>query len=327
MQILHGIPGLKSLPQGAVASIGNFDGLHLGHKRIIEMCKNFATRTRAVAIITFEPHPLTVLRPELAPPRLTPASLKEELLAAMGVDYLIVLPPEPQVLNLSAEEFWRILHTDAKISHLVEGANFTFGKGRGGNIQRLQEWSKGSDLTLHIVDPVEAVLLDLSIVPVSSSLIRWLLANGRVRDAAICLGRPYILEGEVIKGHQRGRELGVPTANLQCGPQLIPPDAVYAGRCTIDTATYAAAVSIGTMPTFGENQRQIEAHLLGFNGDLYGQTIRVELMDWLRDQRKYNTIDALKVQIAHDLEQVEERVGMSLQHPLAVYDELLEVLP
>ncbi len=308
MQTLQGISGLTQLPPGAVASIGNFDGLHLGHARIIQTCTDLAAGQHEVAIVTFEPHPLTVLRPEQAPPRLTPAALKQELLSSMGADYLIVLPPEPQILNLSAEDFWQILRDQAKVSHLVEGATFTFGKGRGGNVDRLREWSRDTNVQLHVAAPVEAVLLDLSLVPVSSSLIRWLLMHGRVRDAAICLGRPYVLEGEVVTGFQRGRQIGVPTANLNCDQQLIPLDGVYAARCTVDAITYPAALSIGTLPTFGQNKRQVEAHLMGFNGDLYGKLLRVEMLDWLREQRKYSGIDPLKEQIARDLNEVRARI-------------------
>src|SRR5205814_7578652 len=123
------------------------------------------------------------------------------------------------------------------------------GKDRRGTIGRLREWSAGTSVTLHVVDAVSVPLLDLQIVPVSSSIIRWLLANGRVRDAAICLGRPYLLEGQVVEGHHRGAKLGVPTANLNCEDQMIPADGVYAGRCEIDGQDHAAAVSIGKTPT------------------------------------------------------------------------------
>jgi riboflavin kinase/FMN adenylyltransferase len=143
----------------------------------------------------------------------------------------------------------------------------------------------------------------MSVVDVSSSLIRWLIAYGRVRDAAICLGRPYALTGEVIHGNHRGRTIGVPTANLKCEDVLIPADGVYAGRCTIDGKPHAAAVSIGTNPTFRDRQRSVEAHLIGFSGDLYGRTIRVELLDWLRDQWKYNGVEPLKKQLSRDLEE------------------------
>jgi riboflavin kinase/FMN adenylyltransferase len=148
---------------------------------------------------------------------------------------------------------------------------------------------------------VSVPLLDLQMVEVSSSLIRWLTAHGRVRDAAICLGRSYALRGEVIMGHQRGRTIGVPTANLRVADQLVPIDGVYAGRSTIDGNTYAAAVSIGTMPTFGENDRQVEAHLIGFDGDLYGRVIEVELVDWVREQWKFSGLEALKSQLRRDI--------------------------
>ena len=288
-------------------SIGNFDGIHLGHRRLLEMADAMRARSPSgrVASVTFEPHPLTVLKPELAPPRLTPPHTKQALLEQAGVDDYVILPPAPAVLNLSAEDFWAILRDEARPAHLIEGNNFTFGKGRCGTIDRLREWSAAGNITLDIVDPVEAVLLDLSVVPVSSSLIRWLVAYGRVRDAAICLGRPYALHGEVIRGFGRGRQLGVPTANLHCDDQLIPADGVYAGRCTIDGRAYAAAVSIGSLPTFEERKFQVEAHLVGYDGDLYGRAIDVELIDWVRDQWKFSGVDALKAQIARDVRAIE----------------------
>jgi riboflavin kinase/FMN adenylyltransferase len=252
---------------------------------------------------------MTVLKPELAPPRLTPPGLKRELLAAAGVDYLVVLPPVPEVLDLSAEDFWAILRNDVRPAALVEGKSFTFGKGRGGTIDRLREWARTAGVALHVVAPVSAPLLDLSVVPVSSSLIRWLLLNGRARDAAVSLGRGYVLEGEVVKGFQRGRTIGVPTANLRCGDQLLPGPGVYAARCDLDGTIYPAALSVGTMPTFGADQpQQVEAHLIGFSGDLYGRVLRVEIVDWLRDQIKYDGIDALKAQMARDLAATIERV-------------------
>jgi riboflavin kinase/FMN adenylyltransferase len=310
MQIRQGLDGLRSLPPGSVLSVGNYDGIHLGHRRLLELARSLRAQGGGrVAVVTFEPHPLTVLRPELAPPRLTPPDIKQSLLEAAGVDDYVILPPAPEVLNLTAEDFWGILRDQVQPMHLVEGPLFNFGKGRGGTIQRLREWSAGSQIELHIVDGVEVVLLDLTIVTVSSSLIRWLLAHGRVRDAAICLGRDYALHGKIIRGFQRGKKLGVPTANLQCDDQLIPTDGVYAGRCTIDGTTHAAAVSIGSLPTFNERKFQVEAHLIGYDGDLYGRVIEVELIDWLRDQWKFRGVDALKQQIARDIEVVTRRLS------------------
>ena len=303
MEIVEGLSGLRSAPPGGVVSVGNFDGVHRGHQRIIEVARGLRDSSGGELIVaTFEPHPLTVLRPEKAPPRLTPPLFKRELLRDLGVDRLVVIPPAREVLDLSAEQFWAILRDEVRPRHMVEGGSFTFGKGRGGTVERLREWSAGTGVSLRVIEPVEVALLDLTVAQASSSLIRWLLGNGRVRDAAICLGRPYTLEGVVVKGYQRGRTIGVPTANLDCGEQMTPSEGVYAGRCTIDGRTYPAAVSIGRMETFGEKlRRQIEAHLVGFDGDLYDRTIRVEMLDWGREQRKYDGIDALLEQIRRDV--------------------------
>jgi riboflavin kinase/FMN adenylyltransferase len=324
MELHHGLAGLAEIPPGGVVSIGNYDGMHLGHARLLEMARSLREKSRSgrIAVATFEPHPLTVLRPELAPPRLTPPAIKQALLAAAGVDDYVILPPAPEVLNLTAEKFWSVLADDIRPSHLIEGDRFTFGKGRGGTIERLWDWclqtrSGPNPIELHVVNPVTAVLLDMTLVPVSSSLIRWLLAQGRVRDAAICLGRPYALRCEVIKGFGRGKQLGVPTANLGCADQLIPADGVYAGRCTINGQTHAAAVSIGSLPTFDQRQFQVEAHLIGFDGDLYGRTIEVEVVDWIREQWKFAGVEPLKQQIARDLETVSERAGADAARPIA----------
>ena len=164
------------------------------------------------------------------------------------------------------------------------------------------------------MEPVRVPLLNLQIVPVSSSLIRWLIAHGRVRDAAICLGRAYTLEGQVVEGFRRGRTIGVPTANLAVPDQLVPADGVYAGRCVIDAKSYAAAVSIGVAPTFqGESRRQIEAHLIGFSGDLYGRTLHLELLDWTREQLRFNGIDRLKKQLSRDIALAEQL--LAYRHP------------
>jgi len=309
MRILQGLAGLRQLAAGAVVSIGNFDGTHLGHQRLLQTAQDFKSKQHAasLAVVTFEPHPLTVLRPGQAPPRLTPPARKCELLAAAGVDDLVVLPPSREVLDLTAEQFWQILRDDVRPSQLVEGSSFNFGKDRGGTVQKLRQWADQSAIGLHVIDPVRVVLLDMLVVPVSSSIVRWLLENGRVRDAAICLGRAYELEGKVIEGARRGRELGVPTANLRCDDQLIPADGVYAGRCSLSGKAFAAAVSIGTNPTFGENPRTVEAHLIGFDGNLYDQVLRLELIDWQREQRVYPDSESLKTQIARDIQETIRR--------------------
>lgn len=319
MIAIEGLNSLGQLPPGSVVSIGNFDGVHRGHqqllRRVIELKRSNAAP--AAVVITFEPHPLTILRPAHAPPRLTSPARKRELLSAAGVDAMAVLAPSKELLNLTAEEFWQILRDVVRPTHLVEGNSFTFGKGRGGTIQRLREWSSAAGIQLHVVDPVTVPLLNMLEAPVSSSTIRWLLERGRVRDAAICLGRPHELEGLVVPGAQRGRELGTPTANLKCESQLVPADGVYAGRCIIDGRPWPAAVSIGTNPTFGENPRTVEAHFIGFSGDLYGRTLRLEILDWQREQRTFAGMEALKQWIAHDVQETLWRQSVDPARPLA----------
>jgi riboflavin kinase/FMN adenylyltransferase len=233
------------------------------------------------------------------------------------VDDLVELPPDPEVLNLTAEAFWAILRDEVRPTHIVEGKSFNFGKGRGGTIDKLRDWAAASPVKLEVIEGVSVPLLDLQVVEVNSSLIRWLTAYGRVRDTAICLGRAYSLRGDVIQGHQRGRTIGVPTANLRVTDQLIPADGVYAGRAIVNGKTYAAAVSIGTMPTFGENQRQVEAHLIGFDGDLYGTALEVELVDWIREQWKFAGVEALKAQMRRDIAYAEERASASIHQAIA----------
>ena len=221
----------------------------------------------------------------------------------------MLLAPTRELLGLTAEQFWQIIVDEVRPAHLIEGESFTFGKGRGGTMQTLRGWAAQSSVQLHVAEPVQAVLLNLSIVTVSSSLIRWLIAHGRVREAGICLGRPYRLSGEVIRGHQRGRTIGTPTANLRIVGQLVPADGVYVGRAVVDGVSYAAAISIGTLPTFEGGSRQVEAHLLDFSGDLYGQELDLDCTDWLREQRKYFSTDALREQIAEDVRAVRARDG------------------
>jgi len=320
MNVLLGIDGLKRIPRGAVLSIGNFDGAHRGHQHILQILQSLRESTpgAALAIATFEPHPFTVLRPQFAPPRLTSPMMKQRLLEELGVTHYVILPPTHDVLNLSAEQFWTILRDDVQPSHLVEGKDFTFGKMRGGTIHHLRTWAEKTPVQLHIADAVRVALLDLSVVPVSSSLIRFLVSCGRMRDAAICLGRPYLVEGEVVLGYQRGRTIGVPTANLQVKEQLIPSDGVYAGRMHLQGRTFAAAVSIGTTPTFDGVKHQVEAHLLEFAGDLYGHTLQLQIIDWIRDQRKFPVLDALKEQLRRDFIAVRERAALDAPRSFAV---------
>jgi riboflavin kinase/FMN adenylyltransferase len=315
MDIVSGLPGLKSIPRNAVMIVGNFDGVHLGHRRLLDYGRQIAG-AGDITLVTFEPHPLAILRPDLAPPRLTPREMKHRLLAEAGVNVLVELPPDPAVLSIQARAFFDLLVNDLHVAHLVEGPDFNFGKGREGNITNLKRWAEGTSLQVHVVEELSRPLTNLHLVEVRSSMIRWLVAYGRVRDAAICLGRPYTLRGRIVEGFKRGRQLGMPTANFDCGEQFVPADGVYVGRCVVEGKTYAAGVSIGTLPTFGETKRQVEAHLLGFDGDLYGQVMEVELLDYLREQRKFTSLDELKKKMRADMRICQALVTMDPARPV-----------
>ena len=298
MRHLHGIDAFAELPpslHGGGLTIGNFDGVHVGHRAIID-----ALGDRPKVVVAFEPHPLTVFRPEAAPPTLSPLPLKRRLLEDAGVDALVTLPPTDDVLKLTAGAFWDRL-MPARPAKIVEGADFHFGHKRGGDVRTLRRLGAAAGVEVQVVPPVERTLCDLSIVSVGSGLIRWLLAHGRVRDAAILLGRPHRLTGTVVRGDRRGRTIGFPTANLDVRGQLVPPDGTYAGRCL----GHPAAVNVGTPPSFAQARgRRIEAHLIGFDGDLYGRELELELTDWLRPQVRFGDVAALKAQLGRDIARV-----------------------
>lgn len=303
MIVQQGLESLASIPPGSAMSIGNFDGVHLGHQQIIRAVQSLAGDGECV-VVTFEPHPLTVLRPERAPPRLSTTSQKQAMLRALGVDRLIMLPPSQDVLNMSAEDFFALLRDRARVRALVEGSTFNFGKGRGGNIDRLAEWSARDGIALTIADEVKITLNDLTVIAVNSSIIRWLLAHGRVHDAAICLGRPYAIDGTVVHGEKRGRTIGFPTANLDCGEQLLPGEGVYAARTSIDGTTYRVALSIGSKPHFNGVGLTVEGYLLDFAGDLYDRSITLDIIEWIRGQQKYPSLDTLISQLHRDVDRI-----------------------
>jgi riboflavin kinase / FMN adenylyltransferase len=298
-----GLEAFDDLAPGGVMCIGNFDGLHVGHRTIMETARSIAGAGRLI-VTTFEPHPLTVLRPPLAPPRLTPPSVKRSILEQMGVDELIELPPTDGVLNLSAEQFFERLRDGARVRHLCEGRSFYFGRARSGDVDKLSTWCGASGIGLTVVDDVEVALADGTIVAAGSSMVRWLLSYGRVADAARCLGRPYQLVGRVVGGERRGRTIGVPTANLDDMDQLIPAPGVYAGRCVVDGTSRPLALSIGSKPTFDGRAVSVEGHLLDFSGDLYDRRLTFELTHWVRDQMKFPGLDALRRQMFIDIDNV-----------------------
>lgn len=285
-------------------SIGNFDGVHLGHAAIVHTMRRIVGPSGRVMVLAFDPHPAGVLRPGTGPTRLTTASQRERLLRSLGADGVRILVPAPALLAMEPEAFMDDLHRRLRFDLLVEGPDFRFGRGRGGDLTMARTLGGAMGFEVEVVEPVEAVLIDRTIAPVRSTLIRWLIRHGRMEDAGICLGRPYEMECLVVRGDQRGRTIGCPTVNLEHGDRQLPGDGVYAGRALLpDGSTWLAAISVGTKPTFGANARTCEAHLLDWNGalDHYGWTIRLTIEHRLRDQLTFDGLDALLERMARDL--------------------------
>jgi riboflavin kinase/FMN adenylyltransferase len=303
VKVLRGLSALDPPLARSVLTIGNFDGVHLGHQQLLAQAGLLAANADdPVVVLTFEPHPLTIVAPHKAPPRLTTAEEKSRLLLAAGADLVVEAVSERELLGLEPERFVEeVILAKFHPSHIVEGPSFGFGKARRGTPELLQQLGRRHGFEVHILQPVSLEVDRGETVLVSSSLVRRLVAEGKVHRAALCLGRPYAVSGEVVRGHQRGRSIGFPTANVAVADVLIPGDGVYSARAIVDGAAHPAAVSIGVTPTFGDGRRQVEAYLLDFAGDLYGRTMRLEFSRFLRGQEKFASVDALKAQLAADV--------------------------
>lgn len=299
MIVLDGFEDRAS--HGGALAIGNFDGVHRGHQKMLRLLVERAQTKRVPSVVlTFDPPPVELLRPKDVPPRLTTLKRKSELIDHMGVDCLIAYPTSLDLLNLGPEEFFeQIVIEKLNARGLVEGPNFYFGKDRKGDVKRLAELCRESGRELDVIEPeYEGDLL------ISSSTIRRLIAEGDLNLAVKMLGHPHRLEGVVVRGSARGRGLGFPTANLGEIPTLIPGDGVYAGWTKTAGGRFLAAVHIGPNATFGEQERKVEVHLLEFSGELYGQRLHVDLVERIRGTKAFENEPALKSQIREDLVQV-----------------------
>ena len=298
MKLIRDLAALSpELRAGAVA-IGNFDGVHQGHARIVERLLAKARQVDGPAVVfTFDPHPVRLLRPAEAPPPLTWTDRKAELLAALGVDAIIAYPTDEALLNLEAEEFFdRIVRRALDARAMVEGPNFFFGRGRGGTTEVLRRLTATAGIQLEIVDPL---VIDGEFV--SSSRVRQLLSAGRIDEARRLLTRPYRLRGMVTHGAGRGAKIGFPTANLAAIDTLLPGVGVYAGRAWVGGESWPAAINVGPNPTFGEQALKLEVHLIGFSGPLYGQPLEVDFLGRLRDIQPFANVEALREQLGRDV--------------------------
>lgn len=291
--------------RGGVLTIGNFDGVHVGHARLVGRAVALAAG-RPVIAVTFEPPPVRLLAPDRAPQRLCTADERNRRLGDAGANAVLVLHTTPELLALPADDFIRrmIVEPLGPVG-FVEGTTFGFGRGRAGNVDTLRALGAALGFTVEVVPPVE-VALDPPDGPtaVSSSFIRRLLQRGDLAAAARCLGRAYAIEGPVVTGAGQGRVLGYPTINIDHGELQLPADAVYAGRAHVGGATYRAAISVGVRPTFDGARRVVEAFLLDCAGNFYSQTARIEFAAYLREQFRFDSSDALAEQIGRDVSAV-----------------------
>jgi len=297
MKVFHGTEN-ANIQRPTVLTLGVFDGLHLGHQLIMQTVVERATAVNAVpTAITFDPHPRAVLHPETAPPLLQTLDQRLANFEVLGIEQAIVIPFTGEFASTPAEEFLSaILHDRLQAKEVYLGKGFAFGKGRGGNIELLKKMS--GELGFHADEVPEVQLRGQRI---SSSEIRKLLDEGRVNLARRMLGRPYGVEGVVVRGNRRGHTIGFPTANLKPHNRVIPKFGVYATATLVNGTWRRSITNIGVRPTF-ETQAEpsIETYLFDFDSDLYGDVLRVRFLHRIRDERKFNGIEELKAQIEKD---------------------------
>ncbi len=285
--------------KNSVITIGSFDGIHLGHRKLMEITKDSAAKLNSVSVVlTFHPHPLRVLHPERKIHLITTFEKKVELIEETGIDYLIYIKFTPEFANMPPEDFIKnIIAKKLNPVKMIVGHDFGFGAKKSGGIPLLEKLSDEMGFGLEVVEPV---VIDGEIV--SSTLIRRLVAAGRVCAANRFLGRYYSVHGLVVKGCGRGRQLGFPTANIIPEEELFPKDGVYATHVKINGEIYFSVTNVGSNPTFNDIMRRIESYIFDFDGDVYGNEIEVFFVERLREEIKFDNIAELESRIKKDIE-------------------------
>ena len=280
-----------------VLALGNFDGLHRGHLKIIERVRRGAIEHGGTPMaMTFDPHPPRVVRPDKAPPLLMTKTQRLEALDRAGIACVAVVRFTHELSEWDPDTFVRtVLAEWLRVSEVWVGANFLFGHGRSGNFSLLRTLGQRYGFRADKIDPVR-----YKDFVVSSTRIRRLVTEARMDEAGALLGHPYYLDGTIVEGRKRGKTIGYPTANMVTDNELIPPHGVYATTTTIDGVVHAGLTNIGVRPTFNETETTIETHLLRYSGDLYGQRVRLSFVQRLRDERRFDSVDALRAQIDAD---------------------------
>ncbi len=304
MQVFHHIGDLRQLDQPVHLALGVFDGVHVGHQEVIRHAVEAAKKDGGLAgVVTFEPHPIRVLAPERAPRRIL-ASIqhKADLLAELGVDFLCVQEFTLDFSKREAKDFIADLaENSGQLRHIAVGEDWIFGKARGGNVQRLREWGEELDFVVKAAPPVM-----VQGERVSSTRIRQAIRDGNLSAVKNMLGRDYTVVGTVEKGRQLARQLGFPTANVVAHNEQLPPDGVWELEAVIDGSHFRAIGNLGRRPTVeNENARRLlEVHVFDFHGDLYDKVIEAKFLKYIRPEKKFDSLEALKAQIEADVASV-----------------------
>jgi riboflavin kinase/FMN adenylyltransferase len=307
VQIVHSLAA-PITERPVVLTIGKFDGVHLGHQQLIRTAIERAQALGAVsAVMTFDPHPAMVIRPDAAPRLITTLEERSAAIAALGPDYLVVAPFTRETMATPAADYMQQICRALPLRELWVGEGFALGRKREGDIPRLREIGETLGYTVGALAPVE-----FGGEPVHSSRVRSLLAAGDVAAITPLLGRPFSLRARIVEGDRRGRTIGFPTANLAVDPQhALPADGVYACVAEIDGTPMPAVTNIGVRPTFDGLRHTVETYVLDWTGDLYAQMLSVAFLHHLRGERKFGGIDELKAQIAQDIAQAREVLSAS----------------
>jgi len=299
MQIINDVTNVNLNFPRIIMALGTFDGIHIGHQKIISQAVNLAKQINGTSVVfTFSNHPLSVVAPQHCPRQLVTLDYKAELIEKLGVDILMTIPFTPQFLQLSATQFIQLIVENLSPKHIVVGPNYFFGHKRSGTPELLQSAGKqhGFKVEIHPIVYCKDKI-------VSSTLIRQMIGIGHVDKVSPLLGRLFEIKGIVMHGAKRGRKLGYPTINLEICTQLIsPPDGVYIVSLIIGDTQYRGIANIGDNPTFKETQRRLEVHILGFSGNLYGQLVTVSFLKQIRSQIAFSSAEELKQQISQDIE-------------------------
>lgn len=305
MKVIHDLSEYPSSLRNTVATLGNFDGVHRGHQKIFQaLLEEAASCSAQPLVVTFFPHPLKILAPARAPRAITTLEERLRLVEACGVPLVLCLPFTPELARVAPEDFVRdTLVAALGVRKILVGEDFRFGRDREGDIRLLRDMGKEFGFAVRRIRP-----LRVGGEQVSSTRIRQLIQEGRVRESARLLGRYYGFTGTVVRGDGRGRTLGVPTANLQTDSELFPPKGVYAVLAQLGDRTLPGVANLGTKPTFSGHSFAIEVHLFDFEDDLYGQSLRIDFVDRLREERRFESVQGLVEQMTHDLREARARL-------------------